>query len=278
MEFLKKYKPFLLMGVCALVILACCLYIMLDTASDEGGDDLGGGDVVGEYDISANGDGSIKATLYKDGLLDIRGSGVMKELKNIPWLDHYRTIKKVKISEGITTVGDYAFYHCTLLSEVELPKGITYIGAHAFDGTVLASVALPNSVTEVGECAFDSTQIKELTVPASVKTMGYRAFQNCEALEKLTLENGVSMIGDGAFFGCKSLKNVTVPESVTYIGSNAFYGCDKLETVTFDKTVGWFVTKDKGATSGDMMSVLTSTENAANLRDIKAAYFWKKAE
>ena len=276
MEFIKKYKALLLMGVCVLVVLICCLYIMMGDDGEDG--DMGsGGSLIAEYYVSASGDGSIVARLYKDGLLDISGKGDMKDMSDeIPWLDHCRKIKNVKISEGVTSVGSYAFYHCTLLVSVELPNGITSVGAHAFDGSTLGAVKLPVTLNEIGEFAFDGCPLIELTIPAGVKKMGYRAFQNCTSLTVLNIENGVAEIGDRAFYGCTELKSVIIPTSVTMIGNGAFFGCSKLTKVGFERIEGWYLTDNKGATAGTMVSVLTDTENALALTQTKADFYWKR--
>jgi len=278
MEFIKKYKSLLIMGVCVIVILACFLYIMLDSSEEDKPDGAGSGELVGEYDISVNGDKSIMASLYKDGLLDIKGSGMIKDLENIPWVDHVRTIKEVKIASGITGIGAYTFYHCTLLTSVEIPVGVTSIGEHAFDGSMVSSVTIPNTVTEIGQFAFDGCPLVSLTLPASIRNIGYRAFQNCDYLQRLTIEDGVTMIGDWAFYGCKELKSITVPKSVSYIGESAFYDCEKLESVSFENTANWFITKQKNASEGEAITVLTSSANALALSNSKAEYYWKRAE
>jgi len=64
-------------------------------------------------------------TLYESGLLEITGSGAMYDWEwddDIPWYSLTESIKKVNIGDGATTIDDYAFYGCTGLTSVTIPR------------------------------------------------------------------------------------------------------------------------------------------------------------
>lgn len=46
----------------------------------------------------------------------------------------YRPISSVIISEGVTEIGNSAFYKCPFLSSARLPKGVKSLGESAFVG------------------------------------------------------------------------------------------------------------------------------------------------
>lgn len=87
--------------------------------------------------------------------LTISGSGAMYNYdqysNTAPWSCD---VKTVVIEDGITTIGDNAFYGCYNLTSVTIPNGITRIGEYAFAGSNLTTVTIPASVTEIGGLAF----------------------------------------------------------------------------------------------------------------------------
>lgn len=51
----------------------------------------------------------------------------------------------------VTSIGQYAFYNCSGLTNVTIPDSVTSIGNHAFYGCRgLTNVIIPNSVTSIG--------------------------------------------------------------------------------------------------------------------------------
>lgn len=70
--------------------------------------------------------------------------------------DNY-TFRQVVISEGVTTIPDYAFAFCPYLETVDLPDSLIYIGNHAFlECYSLQSLHLPKSVSHIGNSAFET--------------------------------------------------------------------------------------------------------------------------
>ena len=121
-------------------------------------------------------------------------------------------ITGVEIKDGVTSIGDYAFYGCSALTSITIPSSVTSIGINAFKWcSNLASVTIPSSVTSIGNYAF----------------------YGCTALSSVTIPNSVTSIGDSAFSLCKKLSAVTIPGGVTSIGINAFKQCSNLASVTF---------------------------------------------
>ena len=140
------------------------------------------------------------------------------------------------VPNSVTSIGDYAFYNCTSLTNVSIPNSVTSIGNSAFwDCGSLTSVTIPNSVTSIGYCAFAyCTSLTNVTIPNSVTSVGESAFRSCTRLSSVTIPNSVTNIGNGTFSGCWSLATVTIPSSVTYIGEWAFGDCISLTAIDVD--------------------------------------------
>ena len=79
------------------------------------------------------------------------------------------------IPDNVKKIGDYAFYKCTEITDIEIPSSVTSIGARVFEGcTKLTSVIIPDSVTEVGSRTFTYCEnLKLVYIPESVTKIGY---------------------------------------------------------------------------------------------------------
>ena len=75
------------------------------------------------------------------------------------------------------------------------------IGDKAFWGcTMLESPALPASLESIGDAAFWGCKaLKTLTLPDSVKTLGTLAYYDCTGLESIGLTDSLETIGGYAF-------------------------------------------------------------------------------
>jgi hypothetical protein len=212
------------------------------------------------------------------GMLEISGMGEMDnwydDLMEIgppmPWGGYRNLINDIRISDGVTSIGDGAFWGCVSLSSVTIPDSVTVIGSWAFqDCASLTSVTIPNSITEIGSWAFQNcASLTRITISDSVKTIGRWAFSGCASLTNISVdqsnpnyssENGVlfnkskttlirypegrtekiysipnrvATIDEQAFAG-SSLTNVTIPNSVTEIGRSAF------TSITIPNSVTW---------------------------------------
>ena len=150
------------------------------------------------------------------GVLTISGTGDMNNYygeRYHLWYSFDKYIASVVISNGVTSIGNYAFYGCSSLTSVTIPNSVTSIGNSAFSGcSSLTSVTIPNSVTSIGGSAF----------------------YGCSSLTSVTIPNSVTSIGSSAFWRCSGLTSVTIPNSVTSISDDAFLYCDGLTSIVVE--------------------------------------------
>ncbi len=155
------------------------------------------------------------------GTLNISGTGDMHGYyyDKPMWFDYEDSIKKVVVDDGVTSIGDYAFYSCENLISVKLGNNIRIIGDYAFYYcTSLKNITIPNSVEKIENNAFDfCTSITSISLPDSVMFLGEYAFYFCEKLSTLTIGSGLSGIGNYAFLVAKILQTYMLMNGINII-------------------------------------------------------------
>ena len=96
-----------------------------------------------------------------------------------PWA-YMSSLKNVVIEDGVTKIGDRAFFHS--------------LG--------IESVTIPGSVRSIGKSAFKHCEkLTELNIPDGVESIGESAFKECTGLKRITIPESVESIGENAFLG-----------------------------------------------------------------------------
>ena len=100
-----------------------------------------------------------------------------------------RDTRKVILSEGITSIGEYAFNHCQNLKEIVLPASLQTIGAYAFNSCQsLEKLALPAGLQTIDAHAFEECRnLVDVTIPDSLQTLGQDCFKNCNKLQLIDM-------------------------------------------------------------------------------------------
>ena len=204
-------------------------------------------------------EGDLTWKLYEDGTLNISGTGAMKDYSyDSPATRKKDNVKKVVIEDGVTSIGAYAFYNCSSLTDITISGSVTSIGKSAFyNCSSLTDITIPGSVTSIGEIAFSwCSNLTSIEIPSSVTSIGESAFSSTPWLTnkrqengslvivngilidgrtcsgEVTIPDGVTNIGNRAFQDCTDLTSVVIPEGVTSIGEFAFQNCTGLTSIT----------------------------------------------
>ena len=156
------------------------------------------------------------------------------------------------IPDDVTSIGAYAFYGCTDLTEIDIPVSVASLAQACFASCFgLTSITIPDSVLSIGTLAFSyCTGVTELNLNANVRI----SFTNLQTLniganvtdigycyspagdyaitldpdnEKYNLEGDCLIEKDTKKLALGCATSV-IPDDVASIGDYAFYGCTGL--------------------------------------------------
>ena len=194
-------------------------------------------------------------TQYSDGTLSISGSGATNDYTGFaiqlgysdepdsPFYEN-EAIQKVKLSNGITALGNWLFAACRNLDNIVLPRNLERIGDLTFNRTAITSIEFPASLTTIGTGAFTASRLEKVYIPATVKNFGRYAFFHCESLKSVNIQ--CEKTGSVAFSGCISLTDVTIGVGCKYIADSSFVYCDNLREIIYEGTLAQWTEVGKG--------------------------------
>ncbi len=195
------------------------------------------------------GDEGDNVTWVLDGTtLTISGEGAMANYSGmdyVPWRSRRREITNVIIEDGVTTIGDCAFWYFTRMYDIEIPSSVTSIGSHAFyASTGMTNINIPDSVTYFGYYAFAYTgTFDEFKISKYVENMGNFVFVGA-AIKNFNVdpENPSYKSVDGVVIDkrydellyypiANEAAEYRVPDEVKTIGRDAFYRAGNLTSI-----------------------------------------------
>ena len=182
-------------------------------------------EVTAVYDFTGNAGQNAYYTFNPDDRsLTITGTGEMFDFdyNDCPWMDKRDAINSVTIGDGITYIGNYAFYQCSQIRSVTIPDSVMSIGDFAFtDCRALTAINVGSgntAYTSPDGVLYNKSMTELITYPAG-------------KWGNFTVPDGVKMICSRAFEGAARLYEVTIPDSVTSINGRAFKNCSALRKV-----------------------------------------------
>lgn len=173
---------------------------------------------------------------FKDGTLTISGSGDMYDYsqEQAPWASLGENITEVVMEEGISRIGDEAFYCCTYLKKASLPASIRKVGKKSFAPILGARTYVINQTVRQWRTVQNETQyfpdwettqfINNAPVMAS-GVYGKDVYWELDNQGNMVFFGTGPMYDFGAvptLWGELFVKSVTIEEGITSIGIGAF--------------------------------------------------------
>ena len=148
--------------------------------------------------------------------------------------------KNSTIPDGVVSIAEDAFNHCSGLTSITIPSSVTEIGGWSFWFTGLPSINIPASVTYIGTNPFGGcAELTEITVESGNTVFDSR--NGCNAIirtntnellagcQNTVIPDDVTRIGNYAFYYCSTLTGeLVIPEQITSIGHYAYEKCTGL--------------------------------------------------
>ena len=146
-------------------------------------------------------------------------------------------LQSVNLAEAfpnLTAIGKQTFYGCTSLKSISsdaqeyavvIPNGVTSIGQGAFyNCDAVKYVSIPATLTSLGSTSFYSCGALEFVDfngnTNTITTGGWGIFYQCTSLKAVSLPANLTKIDDRMFYGCTALEAVCLPTNLQKIQSN----------------------------------------------------------
>lgn len=234
---------------------------------------------------------AVQWELSDDGkTLRISGNGPMKswggnlmsedEWVDSPFIEHLGTIETVIVEDGVTNIGDYAFFWQeasngimggevtqTTLKKVVLGKDVETVGDGAFFGnlnleTVEISEENPYLVCENNVVKSKDEKTVYMALPSfegeftgneNLETIAFAAFA-FSGVTKVSLPETVKAIPMYAFAGCSNLTELSVPGVVSF-GAGVVMGCSNFDYLEINSNIPLVNTSDEYSLYGFMYTM-----------------------
>lgn len=145
----------------------------------------------------------------------ISGSGAMYNYRagKAPWYAKRSQIKAVKIGSKVTSIGNYAFYGCSI-TKVSGGSGLKTIGSYAFKNTKkLKSFSISSKkLSKIGKYAFAGSSLKTLSITKTTKLTkkGVKKSLKKSKIKKVNVKNSKRIRYGLAFVKSNSGRKVKV--------------------------------------------------------------------
>lgn len=173
-----------------------------------------------------------------------------------------RSVKKVELSNNITSIGKEAFAYCESITDLTISNSVLNFGSLAFFRcenlkNITLNINDLNSYIETGwvvgndfihslsfntedsftiDYKYKNESIKNLTIPMGISSIAEEVFYNGINIKSIAFPDGTKEISASAFKGTGVI-SVQLPASLEVIGEAAFKNCTSLFSISFPEKI-----------------------------------------
>ena len=152
--------------------------------------------------------------------------------------DNY--VVNVIIEDGVTYIGQYAFYECEYMTNITIPTSVTGFGEGAFKSCANQKVYYAGTPNQWANIDFEVTGTYAYSHPfyGGTNNEHYYYFYGQKTTETkvIVFHEGLTTIKPYTFYNAGRLTDIYIPHSVTSIGTKAFYYCASVTGVAILNT------------------------------------------
>lgn len=161
---------------------------------------------------------------FIDGTLTIKSGMQMVDYTEeySPWIAYRDRIEVLIIEDGVSHIGNYAFFFCDYLKEVYIPGSVKDIGGYAFAFCRrIEKLELGEGVEVIGNAAFCETlSLTEVILPSTLKRIQLQSFERAQRLTNITFPEGLESISYSAFLYTPEATSKKAYELYKQLGDN----------------------------------------------------------
>lgn len=153
----------------------------------------------------------------ESGVLTISGYGEMDNYKaynstpwylsETPWYEYRNDIKEVIIETRVNSIGDYAFYECCGITEINLPLSIQKISSKAFEGSGIDTIYYAGAAEDWSEISSTKSAFREMNLYFNGELHEHSYSEKTVIREATCRYNGIAKIA----CECGDYVNETIP-------------------------------------------------------------------
>lgn len=130
-----------------------------------------------------------------------------------------RNLIEVHINDGITKIGDYAFWNHSYITKMTIPNSVQSVGRNAFDNcSALTTLVFPHNCTTFGTYAFNRcSKMGTITFQGNLATINTYTFAACTALTAIFFNGNTvvpRLVNVNALSSIPSTCKIVVPDTL----------------------------------------------------------------